>query len=71
MWPRKSRSVLDISDSERALKTSRNDLKAVQDRESKIDRVTKEMLKIRERNHFAEQINGVLINKRRTGLYDT
>ena len=65
MWPRKTERKKAIANSELALNTSRIELKKVQSREPTVERVAREMLRIRERNHFAEQISILMSNKRK------
>lgn len=59
MWPRRVKPA-GFSESHQALVSARIDLIKVKSREPKIERVAKEMIKIRERNHFAEQINALM-----------
>lgn len=59
MWPRRVKPA-GFSESHQALVSARIDLIKVKSREPKIERVAKEMIKIRERNHFAEQIDALM-----------
>lgn len=59
MWPRRVRTA-GVSEANQALISARIDLVRVKSREPKIERVAKEMLRIRERNHFAEQIDALM-----------
>lgn len=64
MWPRKI-STSGVSDSHEALISAKIVLNKVKSREPYIELVARDMLKIRERNHFAEQLNSLMYLKER------
>lgn len=66
MWPRKQPSVAaGVSESQQALNISRVVLNRVKARDPSVERVTRDMLRIREHNHFAEQLNILMANRRK------
>lgn len=63
MWPR-NRFRTKPENSLDALKTSRNDLTEIRRRENNVDNVVVDMIRIRNRNHFAERLSSLMFKPR-------
>lgn len=61
MW---FRSQNDKKDSEKALADAKRNLKRVQKRNEEVSEVADALKKIRERNHFAEELEAIVLRRK-------
>lgn len=65
MWPKKDKRHFRLSDSERALNNSLEDLHEIKARGPEVENVVTDMLELRKRNHFAQQLSLIVFRHQR------
>jgi uncharacterized protein YhaN len=64
MWPR--RKGKDKQESEDALNEAKNNLKEIKKRTAQVEEVVEALRELREGNHFAEQLEELIVRRRRS-----
>lgn len=60
MWPFRKKVAKEIKDSQQAILNATQTLRRVQEREPEVRAMSKALKDIRERNHFAEQLQVIM-----------
>lgn len=70
MWPKKkskNQRDRDGLESIEAIHLARKELHEIKSREPVVENIAKDMLHIRQRNHFTEQLNKVILKPHKSG----